>query len=110
MEMNQSSWLVSFLVLNLICIIVLGCSSDRAFKSGITYTCDDGKIFVVELYDKVDIAFLNINKKRFYLPRVASDSGAKYSEGNVTLWIKGKGASVEIEGRSEFKNCTVKPE
>jgi membrane-bound inhibitor of C-type lysozyme len=89
--------------------IALGCSSGKAFKSGITYTCDGGKSFVVELYEKVDIAFLKIDGKRFYLYRIPSESGTKYSDGNVTLWIKGQSAFVEIEGKTEFKNCSIKP-
>ena len=71
--------------------------------------CDERKSFVVELYENVDIAFLTTPGKRFYLHRVSSASGMKYSDGNVTLWIKGQAASVEIEGQIEFKNCSVKP-
>ena len=89
--------------------VVLGCSSNKAFKSGITYFCDEGKSFVVELYEQVDIAFLTISKKRFYLHRMPSESGTKYSDGNMTLWIIGQSAFVEIEGQTEFKNCSVKP-
>ncbi len=65
---------------------------------------------MVELYEKVDLALLKISQKRFYLPRVPSESGMKYSDEKVTLWIKGKNAFVEIEGQTEFKNCSVKPE
>ena len=107
--MNQSNWLVSFILFSLILTTILGCSSDKAFKSGVTYTCDGGKSFVVEVYEQVDIAFLKIEEKRFYLPRVASESGKKYSDEGTTLWLKGQSASVEIEGRSAFKNCLVKP-
>jgi membrane-bound inhibitor of C-type lysozyme len=64
---------------------------------------------VVELYENVDIAFLTTPGKRFYLHRVSSASGTKYSDGNVTLWIKGQAASVDIDGQAEFKNCSVKP-
>jgi membrane-bound inhibitor of C-type lysozyme len=94
----------------LILTIVLGCSSDKAFKSGITYTCDEGKSFALELYENVDIAFLTLSGKRFYLHRMPFASGVKYSDGNTTLWIKGQNASVEIEGQPEFKSCSVKPE
>jgi membrane-bound inhibitor of C-type lysozyme len=93
----------------LILTIVLGCSSSKAFKSGITYRCDEGKSFVLELYENVDIAFLMVPGKRFYLHRMPSASGLKYSDGNTTLWIKGQNASVEIGGYTEFKNCLVKP-
>ena len=108
MNQNNLRWmsLVSFI---LMLTIVLGCSSDKAFKSGVTYTCDEGKSLVLELYENVDIAFLTVPGKRYYLHRMPSASGVKYSDGNTTLWIKGQNASVEIEGQTEFKNCSVKP-
>lgn len=95
----------------LIISIVFGCSSDKAFKAGVIYTCDEGKSFELELFENVDIAFLTLPGpgRRFYLHRMSSASGVKYSDGNTTLWIRGQNASVEMEGRTEFKNCLVKP-
>jgi membrane-bound inhibitor of C-type lysozyme len=108
--MNQSNpRLVCLALFILILTTAFGCSSNKAFKSGITYTCDGGKSFVVELYEQVDIAFLTISPKRFYLHRMPSESGTKYSDGNVTLRIIEQSAFVEIEGQTEFKNCSVKP-
>ncbi len=89
--------------------IVLGCSSDRAFKSGVTYICDGGRSFVLEVFENVDIAFLTAPGKRVYLHRMPSAAGVKYGDGNTTLWIKGQTASVDTEGQPEFKNCSVKP-
>ena len=108
--MNQSNlrWM-SLVLFILMLTIVLGCSSGKAFKSGITYACDERKSFVLELYENVDIAFLAVPGKRFYLHRMPSASGVKYSDGKTTLWIKGQKASVEIEGQTEFKNCSVIP-
>jgi membrane-bound inhibitor of C-type lysozyme len=108
--MNQNnSRLVCLALFILILTTAFGCSSNKAFKSGITYTCDGGKSFVVELYEQVDIVFLTISKKRFYLHRMPSGSGTKYSDGNVTLWIIEQSAFVDIDGQTEFKNCSVKP-
>jgi len=108
--MNQSnSRLVCLALFILILTTAFGCSSHKAFKSGVTYTCDERKSFVVELYENVDIAFLTTPGKRFYLHRVSSASGTKYSDGDTTLWIKGQTAFVEIDGQAEFKNCSVKP-
>jgi len=108
--MNHRNYgLLSLALLLLIIIIAFGCSNDKVFRLGTMYKCDDGKSFVVELYDKVDIAILKMEEKRYVLPRVSSPSGTKYQEGNVTLWIEGGKASVEIEGRNEFKNCLVQP-
>ena len=108
--MNQCSLLwVTLGVFILILTIVFGCSSDKAFKSGITYACDEGKSFELELFGNVDIAFLTVPGKRVHLHRMYSTSGVKYSDGSTTLWMKGQNASVEMEGRTEFKNCSVKP-
>jgi len=104
-----NSRLVCFALTILVFTAGFGCSSNKAFKSGVTYMCDEGKGFVVEVYENVDIAFLTTPGKRFYLHRMPSESGTKYSDGNTTLWIKGQNASVEIEGQIEFKNCLVKP-
>ena len=94
----------------LILTIVFGCSSDKAFKSGVTYTCDGGRSFVLELYENVDIAFLTVPGKRLYLHRMPSASEVKYSDGNTTLWIKGQNASIKMGGQTQFENCSVKPE
>jgi membrane-bound inhibitor of C-type lysozyme len=101
---------VSLALFILILTIVFGCSSNKAFKSGVTYICDGGKSFELELFENVDIAFLTVPGKRFYLHRMSSPSRVKYSDGQTTLWIKGQTASVEVEGRIEFENCSVKPE
>jgi membrane-bound inhibitor of C-type lysozyme len=107
--MNQNnSRLVWVALVVLMLAIVLGCSSDKVFKSGITYTCDGGKSFVLEVYEQVDMAFVKVEGKRFYLPRVASESGKKYSDGSATLWLEGQSASFEIEGQTDFKNCAMK--
>jgi membrane-bound inhibitor of C-type lysozyme len=91
-------------------ITVFACSSGKPlFKSGITYQCDEGRSFVVEFYENVDIVFLMTREKTFYLHRMPSTSGVKYSDGNTTFWIKGDTAFVETDGRTEFKNCSVKP-
>ena len=109
-KMNQNnSRLVCLALFVLVLTAAFGCSSDKAFKSGVTYTCDEGKSFVVEVYENVDIAFLMISGKRFYLHRMPSESGTRYSDGDTTLWIKGQSAFVEIRGQIEFKNCSVKP-
>ncbi len=93
----------------MILTIILGCSSNKAFKSGVTYTCDGGRSFVLELFENVDIAFLTAPGKRFYLHRMPSTVGVKYGDGSTTLWIRGQTASVETGGQPEFKNCSIKP-
>ena len=108
MNQSNSRWVCLALFI-LILTTAFGCSSPKAFKSGVIYTCDEGKGFVVEFYESVDIVFLTTPGKRFYLNRVSSASGTKYSDGDATLWIKEQTAFVEIDGQAEFRNCSVKP-
>jgi len=107
--MNQSTLRLVCLALFLFMLTIFGCSSGKAFKSGITYKCDEGRSFAVEFYEKVDIVFLTVPGKTFSLHRMPSASGVRYSDGNTTLWIKGGSAFVETNGRTEFNNCSVKP-
>ena len=89
---------------------IFACSSGKPlFKPGITYNCDEGRSFVAEFYENVDIVFVITRGKTFYLHRMPSTSNIKYSDGNTILWIKGDIASVVIDGRTEFNNCFVKP-
>ncbi len=108
--MNQNKLRLVYLApLFLIVAIVFGCSSGKAFKSGTTYICDDGRSFVAEFYEKADIVFLNTRGRTISLHRIPSTSGVKYTDGNTTFWIKGDTAFVETDGRIEFNNCSVKP-
>ena len=108
LRQGNPRWVLLVLFI-LIPTIVLGCSSGKAFKSGVTYTCDGGKSFELELYESVDIAFLTVPGRRFSLHRMPSGARVKYSDGKTTLWLKGQTASVEIEGQTGFENCSVKP-
>ncbi len=93
----------------LIVAIGFGCSSGKAFKSETTYKCDDGKSFVAEFYERVDIAYLGVSGKTYLLHRIPSTSGIRYSDGSTTFWIRGNSAFVETNGRTEFNNCSAKP-
>ncbi len=108
MDQNNSR-LIYLTLFFVIPIIGFGCSSGKAFKSGTTYECDDGRSFVAEFYEKADIVFLNTRGKTFSLHRMSSASGIKYSDGSTTFWIKGDSAFVETNGRIEFNNCSAKP-
>ena len=108
--MNQTNYrLVCLGMFLLMLTTVFACSSGKPlFKSGISYNCDEGRSFVAEFYENVDIVFVITRGKTFYLHRMSSTSGIKYSDGNTTFWIKGDTAYVETDGRTEFKNCSVK--
>lgn len=41
------------------------------------------------------------------LPREPSGSGAKYSDGETTLWTQGEEGVIEVDGEVVYDNCTA---
>ena len=61
-----------------------------------TYTCDGAAPFKVRF--EPELAVVSLIDREVRLPQVVSGSGARYSDGNVLLWIKGDEAMLEIRG------------
>lgn len=68
------------------------------------YKCDDGKGFKAE-YLEGDELRATFGTKVFVLPKVESASGAKYSNGSVTISTKGDEALVDVGDKRLFSNC-----
>ncbi|MCB0235118.1 MAG: MliC family protein, partial [Anaerolineae bacterium] len=41
--------------------------------------------------------------------QVESADGAKYSSGTIIFWNKGDEATVEVDGKPVYQNCTTQP-
>jgi membrane-bound inhibitor of C-type lysozyme len=72
------------------------------------YQCEGGQGFTVAFIDNAQFALFTLNGKTLKLPHALSGSGARYSDGQTTLWIKGDGAFVEVDGNITLKDCKVK--
>jgi membrane-bound inhibitor of C-type lysozyme len=72
------------------------------------YQCAGGQSFTVQFIDNAQFALFTLNNKTLKLPQAISGSGARYSDGHTTLWIKGEGAFVEVDGNIVLKDCQVK--
>lgn len=79
-------------------------SSVRSTKKSL-YICDDGQSFTLESSPEEDCLILTMEGKPIKLPRVVSGSGAKYSNGKTTVWLKGTEAVIEVNGKIVIKNC-----
>ena len=66
------------------------------------YECGDGFTFVARI--EGETAWLFLPRRTVRLPHVSSGSGAKYSEGPITLWTKGEEAMLEV-GDGTLQNC-----
>ncbi len=67
------------------------------------YECGDSYTFVARMEGQTAWLFLPSGTVR--LPQASSGSGAKYSEGQVTLWSKGEQAMLEV-GEGVRRSCT----
>ena len=74
----------------------------------LVFQCEGGVGFTVELDEKGDSALLKMAGQNIKLPHVPSGSGAKYSDGKTTLWMKGKEALVEVDGKIVMQDCQIK--
>lgn len=74
----------------------------------IKYQCDEGKSFTAEyLQDGQNSVRTTFGSKVITLPQVESASGARYSDGSVTLNTKGYNAFVEVGDNVLFNNCST---
>lgn len=71
-----------------------------------TYACDDGKGFTAQYRDN-DTVRATFGTKVLELPQVESASGARYSNGSVTIFTKGDTAFVEVGDQRLFSNCVA---
>ncbi len=71
-----------------------------------TYRCDAGKGFKAEFRDDKSVR-ATFGTKVVELPNVESASGAKSSDGSVTLFTKGDEAMVDVGDKRLFANCVT---
>ncbi len=71
-----------------------------------TYHCDEGKGFSV-VYRNDNTAEATFGSKVIVLDQVKAASGARYSNGSVTLYTKGDSSFVEVGDNRLFANCVA---
>ena len=72
----------------------------------VTYTCAGNRSFQVEYAPEV-ARFTADPGQTFALPQVPAASGARYSNGRITLVTQGNGAFVEVRGQRLFDQCVA---
>ncbi len=70
-----------------------------------TYHCDDELSFDVVSEEKGGRAVVKMGGRAVALPGGRFASGAKYSDGRITLRGKEQEAFIEIDGRIVYRNC-----
>lgn len=82
-----------------------GCAALERPPQAVQYACDGGKRFSVTYQPSGETALIEINQMRFPLRREVSASGAKYSCDVLTLWTKGREATLDMEDERTYTNC-----
>lgn len=116
------------LLCGLLILILTGCASRQieqalTVKGGaiVDYLCDGGDTAQARYYTLSDdsLHFVKVflqNNKQYTLPNVVSASGARYSDDReLTWWIKGDTALVEVRGRdgawqTRYRACRPSPQ
>lgn len=70
------------------------------------YVCADRQELGVTFQQQGRRALVVAGGWSHLLPAVPAASGAKYSDGRVTLWTKGSTATLEEDGRTTYRDCT----
>ncbi|MDK4740488.1 MliC family protein [Rhizobium sp. CNPSo 3464] len=70
---------------------------------GLFYRCDDGTALTASFLNSSNEALITTDGRSYRLPQARSGSGARYTDGSVVFWIKGRDAQLEAPGRST--NC-----
>jgi len=75
--------------------------------NSVEYTCRDRKGFTAD-YLSDDSVVATFGTQEIILPRVSAASGARYSNGSVTVNTKGNSAFVQVGDRTLFEDCVAK--
>jgi membrane-bound inhibitor of C-type lysozyme len=70
------------------------------------YQCDEAKGFSAKYFDNETVQ-ATFGSKVVVLPQIQSASGAKYSNGSVTISTKGDAGTVEVGGAPLFTHCVA---
>lgn len=72
------------------------------------YQCDEGQSFEIRMTSP-ELIELRAAWSFIPLPQVVAASGAKYSDGHSTVWLKGDGGFMERDGVIVANNCSLVP-
>jgi len=94
----------------LLLAFVPACQKEQAAASHkvFVYQCEGGQSFTVEFADHATSVLFTLHGKTLKLPQTVSGSGARYSDGHTTLWIKGNTAFVMEDDKIIIRDCKIK--
>jgi membrane-bound inhibitor of C-type lysozyme len=90
-----------------ICGIALAACEQRPVGKVHVFRCAGGTIVKAIFTEADESMTMYLDKKTYQLKHVPSASGAKYTDGKVVFWNKGKNAFIQIEGEVVADGCVL---
>lgn len=78
-------------------------------KHAVTFVCPEGTELHAIFYPGDDRMRLRVNGQEYELPRQISASGARYGEGAVVFWNKGREALLQRPDGPSYVGCVAAP-
>lgn len=104
-RMHSGIELLAFTIM-VLCVTLTACEKRFTGKTHV-FTCSDGTRVEVVYAEKRDYAMVRLGDKSYKLKQIPAASGAKYSDGKVVFWNKGRGAFIEIGGEVVYDGCQL---
>ena len=97
---RRGPWLAVVCALILPCLFMIGGCSHG-------YICDNGKTIDARYQLGGERVVIDVDDGSFTLPKIPSDTGAKYGDKNRTFWFKGDELIVETAGKHPYGRCIL---
>jgi membrane-bound inhibitor of C-type lysozyme len=90
-------------------LVLAACAADMPrearFPDKVTYKCEGGQTFQVELAPSGETAVLTVEGRSYRLNKAPSAAQRKYSDGNNTLYLDRQMAFVEMGMKAYARAC-----
>lgn len=104
----KSAWKILFAgaAAAILCLALAACERRPVGKVQV-FRCADGATVKAIFTEADETMTMYLGDKTYKLKHVPSASGAKYTDGKVVFWNRGKGAYIQIDGEVVHDGCTL---
>jgi len=98
----------SFVALALAVMFSCAQTDKEAEQKWLSFLCPDGQTVMAQFQLPED-RFVNVRfaGRELRLPHVISGSGARYSDGKITFWNRGRSVLMEVDDKIVVQDCVL---
>ena len=89
---------------------MLSCSSQanvEAEQKWLSFRCPDGQTVMAQFQPQDQFVNVRFAGRELRLPQVISGSGARYSDGKITFWNRGRSVLMEVDDKIVVQDCML---